>query len=571
MKKLFYTLAAVVMTSGIQAQTARVMAIHNSPDSALQTVDVWLTTQAGSVRIANDFSFRQSTGYIDAPAGQPIRLSFAPRTSTTIADTLIGFGYNLTAGQNYLLMAQGTISPGYNPVKPFGLQVVTPIKERILDSNQVAVTIFHGSNDAPEVFLGVRRGNEEIAALPGLEYNEFLSGIQLPTDDYFVDIYDADDNLLTTLSAPLETLGLNDSAVVIFASGFLNPAANANGPAFGIYAALSNGTVIQVPQQSTFRLQVFHNCADSNARNVDIWLVNKTKNTTTKLLSNFAFRTATPYINAPAIDDINIGVAPAGSSDTSDVIYYEEVGQVPGGLTIFAAALGVLDATGYAANPNGVDIGFQIGGFSSAESVTEAGKVLLNVLHGSTDAPRVDVKVASGPTLFSNLAYTDASEEAVEVAPASYTINITPAGSNTVVAAFTAPLTGFVDSALTVVASGFLNPAANKNGAAFGLFAVTQSGRVIALPSAPTSTNELDEITRSTSVYPNPAKGVVNVSSSVAVNKISITDISGRTVINNANISAFDATLNVESLIKGMYIIQVHTDKGVVVKKLMIE
>jgi hypothetical protein len=571
MKKLFYTLAAVVMTTVTQAQTARVMAIHNSPDSALQTVDVWLTTQAGSVRIANDFSFRQSTGYIDAPAGQPIRLSFAPRTSTAIGDTLIGFGYNLTAGQNYLLMAQGTISAGYNPVKPFGLQVVTPIKERILDSNQVAVTIFHGSNDAPEVFLEVRKGNDEIAALPGLEYNEFLSGIQLPTDNYFVDIYDADDNLLTTLSAPLETLGLNDSAVVIFASGFLNPAANANGPAFGIYAALSNGTVIQVPQQSTFRLQVFHNCADSNARNVDIWLVNKTKKTNTKLLSNFAFRTATPYINAPAIDDIIIGVAPAGSSDTSDVIYYEEVGQVPGGLTIFAAALGVLNKTGYAANPNGVDIGFQINGLNSAESATEAGKVLLNVLHGSTDAPRVDVKVASGPTLFSNLAYTDGSEAAVEVAPASYTINITPAGSNTVVAAFTAPLTGFTDSALTIVASGFLNPAANKNGAAFGLFAVTKSGNVIALPSAPTSTNELDEITRSTSVYPNPAKGVVNVSSSVAVNKISITDISGRTVINNANISAFDATLNVESLIKGMYIMQVHTDKGVVVKKLMIE
>jgi hypothetical protein len=571
MKKLIYTIAAALITCSAQAQTARVMAIHNSPDPALLNVDVWLTTGSGSTKIADDLSFREATGYINAPAGQSIRISFAPATTNTINDTLVGFGYNLTAGESYVLMAQGTVSSGYNPARPFGLQVVTPVRERIVDSNQVYLTIFHGSNDAPEVFLTIRKDNEELVTLPGLEYNEFLGEAQLPTDDYFIDIFDSDDNLLTTLNVPLETLGLNDSAIVVFASGFVDPSANSNGPAFGVFAALSNGTVIQVPVQTTFRLQVFHNCADSNARNVDVWLVNNTKNTATKLLSNFAFRTATPYIDAPAIDDIKIGVAPAGSTDTSDVIYYEEVGQIPGGITVFAAAIGVLNTTGYASNPDGKSIAFQISGINSLESSTEAGKVAINVFHGSTDAPRVDVKVASGPTLFTNLAYSEASESAVEVAPGSYTLNITPAGSSTVVASFTAPLTGFADSALTVVASGFLNPAANKNGPAFGLFAVTKSGRVIALPSAPTGAAEIANVTASTRIYPNPATSVVNITSAATILEVVVTDLSGRVLLNTISNGNNEATINIETLNNGIYLMQLITDKGVVAKKLIVE
>jgi hypothetical protein len=571
MKKLIYSCAAVLLTAGLQAQTARVMAIHNSPDSALLTVDVWLSTTSGNVKIADNLSFREATGYIDAPAGQDIRLSFAPGLSNSIADTLIGFGFNLSSGQTYLLMAQGTVSPGYTPAKPFGLEVVTPIRERIVDSNQVYLTIFHGSNDAPEVYLTVRKGNDEIATLPPLEYNESIVGAQLPTDDYFIDIFDSNDELVTTLNVPLATLGLNDSAIVVFASGFLNPLNNANGPAFGVFAALSNGTVLQVPVQNTFRLQVFHNCADSNARNVDVWLVNNSKNTVTKLLSNFAFRTATPYIDAPALDDIKIGVAPAGSTDTSSVIYYEEVGVVPGGITVFAAAIGVLNTTGYASNPNGKNIAFQISGNNGMERSSEAGKVAIHAFHGSTDAPRVDVKVASGPTLFAGLAYNEGSETAVEVAPASYTLNITPAGSNTVVAAFTAPLTGFADSALTVVASGFLSPANNKNGPAFGLFAVTQSGRVIALPPVVTSVADAKRDAFNVSVYPNPARMQVNVSAATNLSDVVITDISGRVVIRHNMNAQSDATIDISTLNRGMYVMQLNGINGTVSKKLAVE
>ena len=64
--------------------------------------------------------------------------------------------------------------------------------------------------------------------------------------------------------------------------------------------------------QSTARLQVIHN-APLNP-NVDIYANG------TKLFDNFAFRTATPYIDVPAGVTINVGVAPFTSATARDTV-----------------------------------------------------------------------------------------------------------------------------------------------------------------------------------------------------------------------------------------------------------
>jgi len=577
MKKLLLLLGTVCMLGAyqVQAQTARVMAIHNSATPALDTVDVWLVNGTTFEKIIDNFGFRQSSGFIDAPAGTNIRLAFAAKNSTSISDTLIGFGYNLTPNATYVLLAQGTFGGGFTPSQPFGIKVITPAERFVTSGDSTYLSIVHGSTDAPSVDLVIRKGNNELVELTDLTYGNDITGAKLPTDNYFIDvIVSSNSTLLQTLNVPLAALGLSDSAVVVFASGFLNPAANNNGKAFGIFAALSNGDVIEIPLQTTFRLQVFHNCADPAADTVDIWLINNTTNTNTKLLSNFAFRTATPYINAPAAQDISVGVAPAGSTTVGDVIYTEELNEVPGGVTIFGIATGVLDTTKFEANPDALDISFVLNGESSSEKSETAGKVALNVYHGSTDAPAVDVKVAGGPTLFSDIAFGNSGGEYIEVNPASYTINITPAGSSNVVAAYTAPLTGFADSALVVVASGFLSPnvpTGRDAGAAFGLFAVTRSGNVIELPLA-TGLRKLNSNV-SASLYPNPASNQISISATESINSIVIRDLSGRMIYTNnyETNSNKQVEVNVNEYNKGMYIICITTNKGTTTQKLVVE
>ena len=65
----------------------------------------------------------------------------------------------------------------------------------------------------------------------------------------------------------------------------------------------------------TARVQVIHNCADAAAATVDVYLDG------VLLLNDFAFRTATPFIDAPAGVPITIDVAPGNSSSVAQSIY----------------------------------------------------------------------------------------------------------------------------------------------------------------------------------------------------------------------------------------------------------
>jgi hypothetical protein len=101
--------------------------------------------------------------------------------------------------------------------------------------------------------------------------------------------------------------------------------------------------------------------------------------------------------------------------------------------------------------------------------------------HGATDAPTVDVVARGVATLVDDAAYGDVTAY-FSVPPASYILDVTDAAGATTVASFTADLSGLANRAAFVFASGFLTPAQNQNGPAFGLFAALPNGLVIAFP-----------------------------------------------------------------------------------------
>lgn len=223
-------------------------------------------------------------------------------------------------------------------------------------------------------------------------------------------------------------------------------------------------------------LQVIHNAADPAASVVDVYANGDL------LLDDFAFQTATPFVEVPGDVPIEIGVAPGTSASAADVLKSFTV-TLTGGEAHVAIASGVLDPGGFAVNPDGRDTEFTLflkGGARTASSCA----VMIDyfVLHGATDAPTVDVIARDVGTLVDDAAYGDMTEYA-SVNADLYLLDVTPGDDNsTIIATFQADLTGLGGDAAVVFASGFLTPESNQSGPPFGLYAALANGTVVNFP-----------------------------------------------------------------------------------------
>jgi hypothetical protein len=542
------------------AQTARVQVIHNCADAAAGSVDVWLNTTL----LLDNFAFRTASPFVNAPAGSPIDLTICGPNSTDTTQEVIRFsGITLTANETYVITANGIVSSsGYNPSPTFDLDIFALGQETATNVNNTDVLVLHGSTDAPLV--------DVVAVGAGTLINDIAYGnyhtsyLNLPTANYNIQIRNAaGTDVVAEYSAPLQTLNLQGAALTVVASGFLNPANNSNGPAFGLWVALPTGGNL-IPLQSvpvsTARVQVIHNCADVAAASVDVWLNN------TLLIDNFAFRTASPFIDAPAGVPFDITICAPNSMDTTQEVARFSNINLTGNSKYVIAANGIVSAVGYSPNPAfDLDI-FAIG----QETATNANNTDLLVLHGSTDAPTVDVRETfSNSLLVDDITYGNYTPAYLSLPTADYAINITDATGSVVVASYAAPLQtlSLQGAALTVVASGFLNPANNSNGPAFGLWvALPAGGALIPLPVV-TSVSESNTLTN-VSVFPNPATTEINLNTTfeqtVSQLAVRMYDMTGRIVMQNdlGTIAAgsFRQTIETSGLEQGLYIIEVVAD-----------
>lgn len=226
------------------SSTARVQVIHNSADVLADPVDVYIN---GTLAIDN-FAFRAATPFIDLPADVTLNIGIAPGNSTSVNDTLKNFPVVLAAGEKYVVFANGVLTSGYAPNPDgrnidFTLFVKTQARETATGSD-VDIFVLHGSTDAPTVDVKAREAGN-LVLVDDAAYGDITPYFTVPANNYTLDLYLSDGTTLVgSFIAPLSALGGN--SLTVFASGFLNPSANQNGAPFGLFAALANGTVVQL-------------------------------------------------------------------------------------------------------------------------------------------------------------------------------------------------------------------------------------------------------------------------------------------------------------------------------------
>lgn len=496
--KILLTTILLIGLNFTFAQTARLQVIHNAADPGAVAVDIYLN---GSILLDN-FGFREATPFVDAPAGTPINIGVAGPNSTSAADTIKNFNVTLAANETYVAIANGVLDPNSFASNPDGRSTAFTLFIKAMarengTSSDVDFFVLHGSTDAPTVDVLARR----VAALvDNAGYGDITNYITVPAASYILDVTPGDDNSAIVASFEADLSGLGGGAAVVFASGFLNPMQNQDGEAFGIFAALPNGAVVEFPSVQLSRLQVIHNAADVAAGSVDIYLNGGL------LLNDFAFRTATPFIDAPANVDLNIGIAPGNSTSVNDTLANFTASLV-NGETYVLIANGVLDPNSYASNPDGRNIAFTLYANTEARESANSGNVDFFVIHGSTDAPTVDVIARGVATLVDNAAYGDITGY-ISVPPGNYTLDLTLADGITLVQSYWADLRTLGGGSAVVFASGFLDPSSNQNGEAFGIFFALADGTVGQFPEGVASVENISGVTPDNYTlaqnYPNP-------------------------------------------------------------------
>lgn len=522
------------------SQTAKVQVIHNAADPSAETVDIYV----GPLKALDDFKFRTASPFVDLPAGIPITIAVAPASSMSAADALATFTLTLEANGTYLAIANGVLQAGSFAPNPGGAAIgfnVFPIANARSNSENpasVAIKVFHGVTDVGEV--DIYAGENKL--LSNVGYGVSSNYLTVPAAAYVLGVAPAGGQPIARFTADVTALG--GQAITVLASGFLNPRANGNDPAFGLFAVRSTGgAFIELPTAPAVekaRVRIVHNAADPAAARVDVYVDGAIA------IDDFAFRTATPVLELDPGKNYVIGVAPASSMSAADTLRAFNVALPAGNYVVFAN--GVIQQ-GFAPNPSGSSIGFTIYPITSVPSVaSNENNIDFAVFHGVTDAPAVDVRVA-GSNLVSALEYGKSSTF-LSVPAADYVVDVAPAGG-AVLKSYNVPGVAIKGQSAIVFASGFLAPAANLEGAAFGLYALVGTN-VVELTEAVTSVLEVSELPGA-SVTPNPASAdvvarfVMPTEGSVAIR---VYDLSGALITESqvqnvsSGIHAMPVTLN---------------------------
>lgn len=250
MKQKNYWLALLLFLTApfmVTAQTARLQVIHNAADPAAASVDIWLTANgvAGTTPLVDDFQFRGATPFIDAPAGVPLQIGIAPSNSTAITDTIANFNVQLTSGETYVVIANGVLNPSSFEANPdgqstgFNLWINPLAREAATNGTVVDFFVVHGASDAPTVDVRVQGTTTPV--VDDAAYGDYTGYLSLPGTSYPLEITTSDGSVVVA-TYNVDLTGLDGGAATVFASGFLSPANDQNGPAFSLCFALADGT-----------------------------------------------------------------------------------------------------------------------------------------------------------------------------------------------------------------------------------------------------------------------------------------------------------------------------------------
>ena len=293
------------------AQTTRVNFMHNSSDQSLMSLDIYIN----GVRAVHHLNYHFSNPTVNVPAMFPVNIGIALGGSGSGNDTFYNLNTTLLPPNGYTMVLNGIESTsGYSPLTPFRIDVFNQAREISNFPTNTDILFINGSTDAP--ILDVRSGITTLA--DNIAFGNYSSDyISFPSSDTLFRLTNSTGaNTIRTLNAPFNTLNYDGKAGVLLTSGFMDPSANSNGPAFGVWLAPASGgpfvRLVSTDGEDIARTQFINNCADTVADTVDIYMDGKL------VADDLRFRTATPFMDMFAQTPVTFDVAARNNTSNAD-------------------------------------------------------------------------------------------------------------------------------------------------------------------------------------------------------------------------------------------------------------
>ncbi|OSZ78360.1 hypothetical protein CAP35_08890 [Chitinophagaceae bacterium IBVUCB1] len=552
MVKSILTIIVLMIGLNLHAQVTKIQFINNCPDVVNQNLDIWLNGN----KIHASLPFRQSTAFYSVNISTPTEIGIAPQNSMTVADTFLSKTITFVASPTYyIVVINGTRnSAGYAPFKKISVDVISGAEEAASVAGNIDLTFAHGATDG--LTYDYRTGLQVLAN--DLSYATYKTGYQsFAPNDIKIRLTNPNGSVLYgTYEAQLSSPFFASQAGVVIASGFVNPGSNNNGASFGLWLALgSGGPMIELPTttpEPISRVQFIHNCADTTADTVDVYMNG------TKIADDFRFRNATAFMDVMGKVPTAIAVAPRTSTSAASAFYttnftFDSLG------THIITANGIQSATGYTPKPP-----FKLTKFDNGrEMAANASNIDILFMQGSTDEGNV---TTNSDAVFTNIAYDNYSTGYVSFTnTASGSINI---GSTTLPVAGTyimSPIANITGKAITLVNTGFKDSTKNSNGpTSWFYYALPGGGALIKVNKvfhfSVSSVNDNNDIT----IYPNPTNNSLHINTDKKINSTTIFNIAGSAIMETKSIR--NNTIDVSKLAAGTYFIQLQTNEGSFIK-----
>lgn len=225
---------------------SNVQFIHNSADPQLAQVDLYLD---GNL-LKDDMDFRTATPFLTVPGNDSLSLGVAPHNSTSAADVIHKIPLMLLAGDSYVSIMAGVLDSSLfapNPDKHSTLLTWYTQKSARETANwkkHFEFDVFHGVTDGPAVKVDYEFKGNDKTLFSSLPFGKFNGYEPIFPRAYEMSIETAAQPSPLHLSYKLDLSEFAGQVGVLFASGFLFPFANQNGPLVGLYLAFPDGSVL---------------------------------------------------------------------------------------------------------------------------------------------------------------------------------------------------------------------------------------------------------------------------------------------------------------------------------------